>query len=60
VGRVSGTFGTVFFGGGGASTDGMLEVRTNGSAKPKTYLTALSQQCISEAENTREKNNPKD
>jgi len=33
VGRVSGTFGTVFFGGGGASVVGMLDVRCTGSTQ---------------------------
>jgi len=37
-GRTSGTFGTLFFGGGGASVAGMLDVRTTGSARQKNKL----------------------
>jgi len=38
TGRESGTFAGVFFGGGGASDIGTLEVRSTGSAEHKDWL----------------------
>jgi len=42
VGRVSGTFGTVFFGGSGASVVGMLDVRCTGSRQQYDTSYALT------------------